>query len=57
MAKDCTFTAVDSETSRKRDALINGLGSIGIRQRLLEKEDLTFQQAVDIACMLDRAQK
>jgi len=60
LVKDCIFTAVDAETYRQgmlRDALNNGLASIGIRQRLQENENLTFQQAVDVACMLDRAQK
>ena len=40
-----------------RDALINGNASTSIRQRLFEKDDLTYQQAVELAETLDRAPK
>ena len=52
LAKNCQFVATTAEAYKEhmlRDSLINGLASSCIRQRLLEKEDLTYQQAVDIA--------
>ena len=58
ISKDCTFRAVSAEQYREellRDALINGLSSFTIRQRLLERDDLTLQNAFEQACTLYRA--
>ena len=58
LSKDCTFRAVSAEQYREellRDAFINGLSSSTIRQRLLERDDLTLQNAFEQACTLYRA--
>ena len=39
-----------------RDAFINGINSVSIRQRLLEENELTFQNAINKTETLDRAQ-
>ena len=60
LSKDCKFEPVTAEQHREqmiRDAFINGLDSSAIRQRLLEKEDLTLDRANDLALSLDRAQE
>ena len=59
-AKDCNFEAVTAEQHRDnmlRDAFIGGLSSSSIRQRLLEEQRLNFQEALNKAELLDRAQK
>ena len=58
LSKDCTFKTVSAEQHRedlRRDAFINGLSSSAIRQRLLEKDDLTLQIAFEHAYTLHRA--
>jgi len=40
-----------------RDAFINGLASPVVRQRLLEKEELSLNQAFELADNLDRAHR
>ena len=40
-----------------RDAFIGGLSNSSIRQRLLEEEELHFQEALTKAKVLDRAQQ
>jgi len=59
LAKDCTFAEVTAATYREeltRDAFINGLSSASIRQRLLERAEITLVQAFQLAESLDRAQ-
>ena len=58
LSKDCSFRAVNAEEYRQellRDAFINGLFSSSIRQRLLERDDLTLQAAFEQAYSLYRA--
>ena len=60
LARDCNFRQVTSEQYRQemvRDALINGLSSHGIRQRLLENRDLNLENAVEKARSMELAQK
>jgi len=60
LAKDCTFSEVTAATYREeltRDAFINGLSSASIRQRLLERAEITLMQAFELAESLDRAQR
>ena len=60
LARDCEFRAVSADKYRDeltRDAFINGINSVSIRQRLLEEDGLTFQNAINKAETLDRAQK
>ena len=60
LAKDCEFKEVNAATHQDeaiRDALIAGLYSVDIRQRLLEESDLTLNQAFEKACALYTAQK
>jgi len=60
LSKDCTFQAVSAEQYREeltRDAFINRLNSQGIRQRLLEKDDLSLETAYEQAYSLKRAQQ
>jgi len=48
LAKDCSFLDVLTDEYREelaRDSFINGLSSSGIRQRLLEKDNLNLVQA------------
>jgi transposase InsO family protein len=59
-AKDCHFKAVTSEEYRSeaiRDAFITGLRSPVIRQRLLENDSLSLDDAVRLARALDTAQR
>ena len=56
LSKDYSFRAVTAEQYRwelVRDAFTNGLASAAVRQRLLEKDDLTLEQAYS----LERAQQ
>jgi len=60
LSKDCTFRAVSTEQCRGelvRDAFINGLASAAVRQRLLERDDLTLEAAFEQAYSLERAQQ
>ena len=60
LAKECSFSDVTAATYREeltRDAFINGLSSASIRQRLLEKAEITLVQAYELADGLDRAQR
>ncbi|XP_077971774.1 uncharacterized protein LOC144425880 [Styela clava] len=61
LAKDCNFKAVSAEQLREealRDALITGLCSANIRQRLLEYDELSLEKAIQIAAdSLERAEK
>ena len=60
LAKDCTFSEVTAATYREeltRDAFINGLSSASIRQRLLERAEITLVQAFELDESLDRAQR
>ena len=59
LAKDCTFQDVSADRYRNeliRDSFINGISSAAIRQRLLERDDVTLQQAFELADSLERAQ-
>jgi len=59
-AKDCTFSEVTAARYRDeftRDAFVNGLSSASIRQRLLERAEITLVQAFELAESLDRAQR
>ena len=60
LAKDCNCQPVSAEENKQaliRDALINGLSSANIRQRLLENTTLTLDRAFTQAHTLDQAQK
>ena len=60
LSKSCDFAAVSAELNRTeyiRDAFINGLSSNVIRQRLLENNNLTLDQAYQKARTLELAQK
>nr|XP_039268300.1 uncharacterized protein LOC120343231 [Styela clava] len=60
LAKDCNFKAVSAEQHREealRDALITGLCSANIRQRLLEYDELSLEKNIQIADSLERAEK
>jgi len=60
LAKDGSFKAVSAEDHRQeaiRDAFITGLQSPLIRQRLLENQSLTLDDAVKQARSLDLAQR
>jgi len=60
LAKDCTFSVVTADTYREelsRDAFINGLASSAVPQRLLEKEELSLNQAFKLADNLDRVHR
>ena len=60
LLKDCTFSDVTAATyceELTRDAFINGLSSASMRQRLLEKAEVTLVQAFELAESLDRAQR
>ena len=59
ISKTCDFAAVTAEENRKqyvRDAFINGLSSAQIRQRLLENNTLTLDDAFQQARALEQAQ-
>ena len=60
LSRDCNFKAVSAEQARDeliRDAFINGLSSVHIRQRLLENKTLDLRTAVDQARALESAQR
>ena len=60
LSADCDYKPVNAEQYRSesiRDAYIAGMESNFIRQRLLEKETLTLDEAVTLSCTLDIAQK
>ena len=60
LSKDCTLEAVSAEQYRKdliQDSFINGLSSPVIRERLLEKDELSPQQTYEFATALHRAQQ
>ena len=50
LSKDCSFRAVT-------DAFINGLASVAVRQRLLERDNLSLEAALEQAYSLERAQQ
>ena len=56
LSKDCTFQAVSAEQYREK-LIRDGLNSQGIRQRLLEKDDLSLGAAHEQAYSLERAQQ
>ena len=58
--KDCHFKSVSSEEYRNeaiRDTFITGLRSPAIRQRLLENDTLSLDDAIRLARALDTAQR
>ena len=58
LAKDCSFEDVTAVVYREElisDSFINGLSSSSIRQRLLERDEITLQQAFEMADNLERA--
>ena len=60
LSKDCDFKPVSAEEYRNesiRDALISGLTSGFIRQRILESETLTLDQVFTLARTLELAQR
>ena len=60
LSKDCDFKQVSAEDHHNesiRDAFIAGLSSNFIRQRLLESETLTLEEAFTRSRTLDLAQK
>ena len=60
LSKDCNFKAVTADQNREeliRDAFINGMSSQSIRQRLLENNTLTLQDAFNQARSLDLAHR
>ena len=59
LSKKCQFVNVPMEFYRQefvREAFINGLTSIMMRQRLQENQDLTLSQACETARALEHAQ-
>ena len=60
LSKDCQLRDVTAEEYRNelvRDAFINGIQSHSIRQRLLENNELSVDQAFEKACSLRTAQE
>ena len=60
LSKDCSFRAVTAEQYRwelVRDAFINGLASAAVLKRLLERDDLSLEAALEQAYSLKRAQQ
>ncbi|XP_068237219.1 uncharacterized protein [Palaemon carinicauda] len=60
LSKDCNFQPVTAEQYRQelvRDAFINGIASVFIRQRLLENKSLNLETAHSQARTLDLAQR
>ena len=60
LSKDCNYTAVNANVYRDemvRDSFISGLASSYIRQRLLEHDTLTQEEAYKHAVALESAQK
>ena len=59
LAKPCNFAEVTADQNRNehiRDAFINGIASANIRQRLLENNELTLDQALQLARAQEQAQ-
>ena len=59
VSKTCNFEAVSAEENRQqsvRDAFIHGMSSSSIRQRLLENNTLSLDEAVKQARALEQAQ-
>ena len=59
LSKDCKFKGVDAKTNSEehiRDTFITGVKSLSIKQRLLEKQSLTLEEAINIAKALDLAE-
>ena len=60
LAKDCNFRAVTAtqyQDEAIRDAFINGINSNGIRQRLLEHNDMTLGSMFCKVCAYESAQR
>lgn len=60
LGKNCEFRSVSAEENKQqyiREAFINGLKSTYIRQRLLERNTLTLDEAFNQARALEQAQK
>ena len=60
LSKECNFAAVSADQYRQeyiRDSFINGLHSREIRQRLLENNALTMEEAFEKARAMEMAQK
>ncbi|KER21125.1 hypothetical protein T265_10484 [Opisthorchis viverrini] len=60
LAKNCDFkavSAIDHQNESVRDALINGLQSTTIRERLLSQNELTLDEAHELARSLELAHK
>jgi len=60
LAKECSFDDVSAAVYREKltwDSFISNLSLSSIRQRLLEKDNLTLVQAYELADSLDRAQR
>ncbi|XP_068211794.1 uncharacterized protein [Palaemon carinicauda] len=60
LSKDCNFQPVTAEQYRQelvRDAFINGIASVFIRQRLIENKSLNLETAHSQARTLDLAQR
>ena len=60
LTKDCNFqnvTAAEYSDQMVLNAFISGLSDASIRQRLLESDDLTFEQAYDKARVFELAKK
>ena len=60
IAKEINFKNVTANQYKEeliRDSFINGIESSSIRQRLLENNDLTLDQAINQAKSLDEAHK
>ncbi|XP_072389424.1 uncharacterized protein [Diabrotica undecimpunctata] len=60
LSKDCNFLAVSADQNREdyiRDSFINGILSNDIRQRLLENNTITLQDAIVKAQSLESASK
>ncbi|GAA57378.1 hypothetical protein CLF_112634 [Clonorchis sinensis] len=60
LAKDCEFKSVSATEYQDecvRDAIINGLASTSIREKLLAQSELTLDQAYQLARSLELAHK
>jgi len=58
LAKDCTFkavTAVQYKEEMIKDAFINGLASANFKQHILKIDDISLDQAFEMALSLDHA--
>ncbi|XP_072918426.1 uncharacterized protein [Hemitrygon akajei] len=59
LARDCDCKALTAEQHKEllvRDAFVTGVRSVCIRQRLLEKADLTLRSAIETASSIEAAQ-